>query len=53
MVAAVDYAFSKRTDAYVAIDHTKLSNGESKLFIDSYSKARSRTGFTVGLRHRF
>lgn len=53
MVAAVDYAFSKRTDAYVAIDHTKLSNGESKLFIDSDSKARSRTGFTVGLRHRF
>ncbi|WP_042414763.1 porin [Comamonas aquatica] len=53
MVAAVDYAFSKRTDAYVAIDHTKLSNGESKLFIDADSKARSRTGFTVGLRHRF
>ncbi|MEZ2738430.1 porin [Comamonas jiangduensis] len=53
MVAAVDYAFSKRTDAYAAIDHTKLSNGGGKLFIDSASQARSRTGFTVGVRHRF
>lgn len=53
MVAAVDYAFSKRTDAYVAVDHTKLSDGDNKLFIDSTSGARTRTGFTVGLRHRF
>ena len=52
MVAAADYAFSKRTDAYLAIDHTKVSGGKG-LFLDVESKARSRTGITVGLRHRF
>lgn len=57
MIAAVDYAFSKRTDAYVAVDHTKLSGG-SALAIDAVSTTgnnpvRSRTGFTIGLRHRF
>jgi len=51
MVAAVDYAFSKRTDAYFAIDHTKLSGG-SAMAIDT-SGARSRTGITAGIRHRF
>lgn len=51
MVAAVDYAFSKRTDAYFAVDHTKLSGG-SAMAIDT-SGARSRTGITAGIRHRF
>lgn len=51
MVAAVDYAFSKRTDAYFAVDHTKL-NGGSAMAIDT-SGARSRTGITAGIRHRF
>ncbi|MBO9686966.1 porin [Roseateles chitosanitabidus] len=43
-----DYAFSKRTDAYVELDYTKhkgavaFANGET-----------SRTGTMVGLRHRF
>ena len=57
MIAAVDYAFSKRTDAYFAIDHTKLSGG-SALAIDDIratgnEPVRSRTGITIGLRHRF
>lgn len=52
MVAAVDYAFSKRTDAYFAVDHTKVSGGAG-MAIDSASGARSRTGITAGIRHRF
>lgn len=52
MVAAMDYAFSKRTDAYIALDHTKLSGG-SRIVIDPSNGARSRTGFTTGIRHRF
>ena len=52
MVAAADYAFSKRTDAYAAIDYTKVSGGKG-LILDVASQARSRTGITVGLRHRF
>ena len=51
-IVAADYAFSKRTDAYVALDNTRISGGEA-IFMDSVSKARSRTGFTVGVRHRF
>ncbi|MGE8396821.1 MAG: porin, partial [Comamonas sp.] len=52
MVAAVDYAFSKRTDAYLAVDHTKVSGG-SGMALDAVSGARSRTGITAGIRHRF
>ena len=51
-IVAADYAFSKRTDAYVAVDNTRISGGDA-IFMDSVSKARSRTGFTVGVRHRF
>lgn len=56
MVAAIDYAFSKRTDAYFAVDHTKLSGG-NRMSIDAIgtdgNRVTKRTGFTVGLRHRF
>lgn len=52
MVFAADYAFSKRTDVYAALDHTKVSGGKG-LSLDVESKARTRTGITVGLRHRF
>ena len=52
LIAAVDYAFSKRTDAYFAVDHTKISGGES-IVLDAPSQARKRTGITAGLRHRF
>lgn len=51
IVALANYAFSKRTDAYFGVDHTKVRGG-SKMFI-SDNGARSRTGITVGLRHRF
>lgn len=44
----LDYAFSKRTDAYLEMDYTKL-NGQV-LFLNGASK---RGGAMVGLRHRF
>jgi len=58
VVAVADYAFSKRTDAYFAVDHTRISGG-SRISIDEVNFARgesairSRTGITIGLRHRF
>ncbi len=51
LVGVVDYAFSKRTDAYAGVDHTRVSGGAG-MALDA-NGARSRTGFTVGLRHRF
>ena len=51
-VAAVDYAFSKRTDAYFAVDYTKTSGG-SGVVVDGSNLATKRTGITAGLRHRF
>ena len=51
-VAAVDYAFSKRTDAYFAVDYTKTSGG-SGVVVDGLNNATKRTGITAGLRHRF
>lgn len=51
MVAVVDYAFSKRTDAYFGVDHTKVKGG-SQVALDQYG-AKKRTGVTIGLRHRF
>lgn len=44
----LDYAFSKRTDAYIEADYTKLSG--NVLFLNGASK---RAGAMVGLRHRF
>lgn len=52
LVALANYAFSKRTDAYFGVDHTKVSGG-SAMYVDATSQARSRTGITAGLRHRF
>lgn len=51
-VAVADYAFSKRTDAYFGVDRTSISGGGA-IVLDAASNARSRTGITVGLRHRF
>ena len=50
-VAAADYAFSKRTDAYFAVDRTRVNGGSGMML--SSNGARTRTGITVGLRHRF
>jgi predicted porin len=44
----LDYAFSKRTDAYLEIDYTKLE-GEV-LFLNG---AQKRGGAMLGMRHRF
>lgn len=52
IVLAADYAFSKRTDAYLGVDHTRVSGG-TQMAIDSASGARTRTGITAGIRHRF
>ena len=51
IVAVADYAFSKRTDAYFAVDHTKTKGGAG-VMLDA-NGAKTRTGVTVGLRHRF
>ncbi len=51
-VAVADYAFSKRTDAYFGVDRTSISGGGA-LVLDAASGARSRTGVTMGIRHRF
>jgi predicted porin len=51
-VAVADYAFSKRTDAYFGVDHTSISGGTA-VVLDTASGARSRTGITAGIRHRF
>jgi predicted porin len=48
------YAFSKRTDAYVGLDYTDISGPVS--FRSTAGRANGetdRTGFMVGLRHRF
>lgn len=50
-VAVVDYAFSKRTDTYFAVDRTRVNGGAGMSL--SANGARTRTGITVGLRHRF
>ncbi|SFD84365.1 porin [Paracidovorax konjaci] len=52
---ALDYAFSKRTDAYIEIDHTKLKGDQVSLnnSAGQANGAKSRTGYTIGLRHRF
>ncbi|MDT9002161.1 porin [Paucibacter sp. APW11] len=43
-----DYAFSKRTDAYAEFDHSKIKGN-----LAFSNGASSRSGFMVGLRHRF
>lgn len=49
------YAFSKRTDAYVGLDYTDISGPVSFTGNNSAAAngATDRTGFMVGLRHRF
>ena len=50
-VAVVDYAFSKRTDAYFGVDRSRVTGGTGMSL--AANGARTRTGITVGLRHRF
>jgi len=49
-----DYAFSKRTDAYVGFDYTKVKGPIQ--FTDTTGAgngATTRDGFMIGVRHRF
>lgn len=49
---ALDYAFSKRTDAYIEADRTSLK-GNANLNGGTTAGPKSRNGYTIGLRHRF
>jgi predicted porin len=50
IAVVADYAFSKRTDAYVEFDNTKFSSSGAVRFNNGVT---SRAGTMVGLRHRF
>ena len=51
-VVAADYAFSKRTDAYIELDTTRLK-GDANLNGSTTAGPKSRNGYTIGVRHRF
>jgi predicted porin len=55
LTLVADYAFSKRTDAYVEFDHTKVEGANVSLTgsTGAANGAKSRNGFTIGVRHRF
>ncbi len=55
VVAVADYAFSKRTDAYMGVDHTRVRGGAGSYIEKTASGelVRNRAGITIGLRHRF
>jgi len=54
VTAAADYAFSKRTDAYLELDNTRLDGNVSLSGNNGAANgAKKRNGFTIGLRHRF
>jgi predicted porin len=55
LTMAADFAFSKRTDAYLEFDHTKLGGANASLTAVSGAAnlAQTRSGLTIGLRHRF
>jgi len=48
VAVVLDYAFSKRTDAYLEFDHSKI--GGRLMFANG---ADTRQGYMAGLRHRF
>jgi predicted porin len=51
-IAAADYAFSPRTDAYIELDTTRLK-GNVNLNGGATAGPKGRNGYTVGVRHRF
>lgn len=57
IVALANYQFSKRTDAYLGVDHIKLSGGAGMAIENTAStggvRVLKRTGITTGIRHRF
>ena len=49
------YSISKRTDAYIEVDNTRLK-GQNVSLTNAQgvqNGAQSRNGFTIGVRHRF
>jgi len=52
-VVAADYALSKRTDAYVELDTTRLKGDANLNGTTTPGGPQSRNGYTIGLRHRF
>jgi predicted porin len=52
---AADYALSKRTDIYAEVDYTKLKGDHLSLNGQNgqANGAKSRTGVSFGIRHRF
>lgn len=55
MSLAADYALSKRTDLYAEVDYTKLKGDNIALngSNGAANGAKSRTGVSFGMRHRF
>lgn len=54
LTLAADYAFSKRTDAYLEFDNTKLKGPNVSLSSAAGPNGKtSRNGMMVGVRHRF
>jgi len=55
LTLAADYAFSKRTDAYLEFDHTKLDGVNASLNGSNGAPngKKTRDGMTIGIRHRF
>lgn len=53
--AVADYALSKRTDLYAEVDRTTLKGDLASLNSSAGTPngAKSRMGYTVGVRHRF
>lgn len=51
-IAVLDFAFSKRTDAYFGMDYTRVHNSGLDAGIGN-NRIWHRTGMTAGLRHRF
>lgn len=52
-VLAVDYSLSKRTTAYVELDHTSLDGSAVGAPIDGSPSNDGTTGFGVGIAHTF
>ncbi|KFJ12763.1 gram-negative porin family protein [Delftia acidovorans] len=55
IIAVADYVFSKRTDAYIGVDYTHISDGTGSYIEKTMAEdlVRNRAGITIGLRHRF
>lgn len=62
VVVVADYKLSKRTDVYASYDYTRTGTGDglqqvympsTSAFNQAAADSNSRSGFSVGVRHRF